>query len=209
MPGGSRCRWTAAPKDCVTGHEMSIGDQKAAVRRCDAAGLQHDRLRRSCGRPPCQGPVRTHIGAESVIHTQTKALVTGPATLIISFVTARSSASKWWRGQDLNLRPSGYEPDELPDCSTPRREPTTYHLTGWCESPRASRHAGQPSARFGLGGGGRAGGRGRGGRGGGRGRGARRRGGGACQVLHLLQVGLEAVDIGLIGAQVPRFEVGL
>ena len=26
------------------------------------------------------------------------------------------------RGQDLNLRPSGYEPDELPDCSTPRSE---------------------------------------------------------------------------------------
>jgi hypothetical protein len=25
------------------------------------------------------------------------------------------------RGQDLNLRPSGYEPDELPGCSTPRR----------------------------------------------------------------------------------------
>ena len=27
----------------------------------------------------------------------------------------------WWRGGDLNSRPSGYEPDELPDCSTPRR----------------------------------------------------------------------------------------
>ena len=24
------------------------------------------------------------------------------------------------REQDLNLRPSGYEPDELPDCSIPR-----------------------------------------------------------------------------------------
>src|SRR5699024_1019517 len=27
----------------------------------------------------------------------------------------------WLRGPDLNQRPSGYEPDELPDCSTPRQ----------------------------------------------------------------------------------------
>ena len=27
---------------------------------------------------------------------------------------------EWLRGLDLNQRPSGYEPDELPDCSTPR-----------------------------------------------------------------------------------------
>ena len=30
------------------------------------------------------------------------------------------------RGQDLNLRPLGYEPNELPDCSTPRRGKEIY-----------------------------------------------------------------------------------
>jgi len=29
-------------------------------------------------------------------------------------------AVNWLRGLDLNQRPSGYEPDELPGCSTPR-----------------------------------------------------------------------------------------
>ncbi len=33
----------------------------------------------------------------------------------------------WLRGLDLNQRPSGYEPDELPDCSTPRY-PSSSHV---------------------------------------------------------------------------------
>ena len=33
----------------------------------------------------------------------------------------------WLRGGDLNPRPLGYEPNELPDCSTPRHENPSYH----------------------------------------------------------------------------------
>ena len=35
--------------------------------------------------------------------------------LIISYLVGG-----WLRGRDLNPRPLGYEPNELPDCSTPR-----------------------------------------------------------------------------------------
>ena len=33
---------------------------------------------------------------------------------------AKGVLHKKWRGQDLNLRPRGYEPRELPGCSTPQ-----------------------------------------------------------------------------------------
>ena len=39
---------------------------------------------------------------------------------LLYFYACTSHCIKKLRGQDLNLRPSGYEPDELPDCSTPR-----------------------------------------------------------------------------------------
>jgi hypothetical protein len=37
-----------------------------------------------------------------------------------SFPKSNSRRENWLRGLDLNQRPSGYEPDELPGCSTPR-----------------------------------------------------------------------------------------
>ena len=45
----------------------------------------------------------------------------------------------WLRELDLNQRPSGYEPDELPSCSIPRSVYTPYlrvliyYSTGWCK----------------------------------------------------------------------------
>src|SRR5216684_4599366 len=45
----------------------------------------------------------------------------------VNAISCRHAAREnWLRGRDLNPRPSGYEPDELPGCSTPRLERFNY-----------------------------------------------------------------------------------
>ena len=48
--------------------------------------------------------------------------------------------NNWLRGPDLNRRPSGYEPDELPGCSTPRhRTAFTSSNFNWLRGPDLNR----------------------------------------------------------------------
>src|SRR3954447_17623605 len=89
----------------------------------------------------------------------------------------------WWRGWDLNPRPSGYEPDELPDCSTPRR---SSHVSSGLRSLQPARDA---RLRAGA----RQGGAGRRRRR--RGRGRRRRGGGRARRVGTAQETPGLVDV--------------
>ena len=46
-----------------------------------------------------------------------------------------SEIPNWLRGRDLNPRPLGYEPNELPDCSTPRQSQPFSNLRFRIEIP--------------------------------------------------------------------------
>jgi hypothetical protein len=45
----------------------------------------------------------------------------------------------WLRGVDLNHRPLGYEPNELPDCSTPRNDHNNHPTTRQTDAPCCTR----------------------------------------------------------------------
>ena len=51
-----------------------------------------------------------------------------------------SSRNDWLRGLDSNQRPLGYEPNELPGCSTPRYNECSLSIDPFCQLSREIKH---------------------------------------------------------------------
>jgi hypothetical protein len=57
--------------------------------------------------------VYVHLQPDSEVESMKK------VQILKGLPTVLGQQSRWLRGVDLNHRPLGYEPNELPDCSTP------------------------------------------------------------------------------------------
>jgi hypothetical protein len=99
----------------------------------------------TCPQPPddLSRTVPAHSRAPTALTESTKA----PEPLWVP------GPSAWLRGLDLNQRPLGYEPNELPDCSTPRCRLIRYwtgHTVSSCparnrDAPRRNRSGPKPA----------------------------------------------------------------
>src|ERR1700676_3717681 len=73
-------------------------------------------------------PAEFSVPARSVFRGSGRCKICLPILKNVNGIRCRHSARNWLRGRDLNPRPSGYEPDELPGCSTPRLEKLTMSI---------------------------------------------------------------------------------
>ena len=96
----------------IIGSRANAAQQRPEERerlRCATIDTRGRQLARKSAECPCR-----QLGC--TLKRRTKA----PVSFYRLSAICQPGVESWLRGRDLNPRPLGYEPNELPDCSTPR-----------------------------------------------------------------------------------------